>query len=238
MTDRPIIFSAPMIRALLEGRKTQTRRVLKNVPQAPDAANVVHAPTHPEPYIDSYCSQRKTEANPRGMSENWCWWTRDDRCGVQFKVRYVPGDRIYVRENWQSCDQCGAPDYAADVNRPRNCRSCDATLGPWTPSIHMPRWASRLTLIVESVKVERLTDISDADAMEEGVTWANGGRDFFVPGVEHPNKDFPVLSRPTAREMYAALWDTINGSGAWLKNPWIVAVQFRVVRANIDAVAP
>jgi hypothetical protein len=89
----------------------------------------------------------------------------------------------------------------------------------WTPSIHMPRWASRLTLIVEAVKVERLTDISEADAQAEGVEPVLG-----TPGVP--------LDRHYAAFMQ--LWDSLHGEGATYANPWVVAVTFRVVRANID----
>ncbi len=107
--------------------------------------------------------------------------------------------------------------------------------GPWSPSIHMPRRLSRLTLTVTGVKLERLNDITEADALAEGVVWDADKQWFHVPGVAHPNKEFPVLSRVTAREMFAALWDVIHGSGAWLANPWIVAVSFETALRNIDS---
>lgn len=176
MTDRPIIFSAPMVRALLAGRKTQTRRIIRDaVPEAPgmDQVHPKNQVRHAAPYLDAYCGQPRTPANPRGMSDRWCWWTRDDRCGVQFKVGYQPGDRLWVRESLALKEDGGVQwaTYAADGawvksgivridprkigNKPR-------------PSIHMPRWASRLTLSVTEVRVERLQAISDEDVRAEG----------------------------------------------------------------------
>ena len=84
--------------------------------------------------------------------------------------------------------------------------------------------------------MQRLQEISEEDALAEGVVQARD-RMFVVPGISHPNKDFGELARPTAREMYAALWDVINGSGAWLGNPWVVVTDFQVVQKNIDEVA-
>jgi len=223
MTDRPIIFSGPMVRALLEGRKTQTRRVLKNVPKAPDPANVVYKPTHPEPYIDSYCSQRKTDANPRGMSENWCWWTRDDRCCVQFKVPYVPGDRLWVRENWRQAypktEFSHGAIYRADAERALGMDEYSSR-HRWTPSIHMPRWASRLTLIVEAVKVERL----------QAMNWREPAADYSLCSARYAFASF-------INELHGGPnWNIKNQPPLWDQNPWVVAVSFRVVRANIDSV--
>lgn len=121
--------------------------------------------------------------------------------------------------------------YDADYDREPN----DGCRGKTRVSIHMPRRASRLTLTVTDVRVQRLQEISEVDAIAEGVIWSDRWKGFVVPGVEHPNKDFPVLSRPTAREMYGALWDAINGSGAWLGNPWIIGLTFTVEHRNIDA---
>jgi hypothetical protein len=119
--------------------------------------------------------------------------------------------------------------YAADADW-----STNKTVGRFRQGMHMPRWASRLTLTVTDVRVERLQAISEADALAEGVVQHRDGY-FEVPGVRHPNKDFGALARVTAREMYAALWDVINGSGAWLADPWIVATTFEVALRNIDA---
>lgn len=224
MTDRPIIFSAPMVRALLEGKKTQTRRLLKvEVPPSPgmdswlrvSLGKPVDRPKHDAPYLDSYCSARRSDANPRGMSENWCWWTRDDRQGLPtFRVGYAPGDRLWVRETFAHVTNF-PPDvryYATDdVHELRRKR----------PGIHMPRWASRLTLTVTDVRVQRLREISETDAWDEGV--AGRGTSRYAGESVH---------------LFQTLWDSINGKrpgAAWDDNPFVVAISFTVEKRNIDA---
>jgi hypothetical protein len=202
MVDRPIIFSAPMIRALLGGRKGMTRRLLKGS-AALSVANAWGG---------------KTMSLPENGD----------------LLPYAAGDRLWVRE---SITQSGAfIAYSADgaISRPRQIWPHTWKQDPRS-SIHMPRTASRLTLAVTHVKVERLTDITEEDALREGVTWDAEREWFHVPGVTHPDKEFPVLSRTTAREMFAALWDVIHGSGAWLASPWVVAISFSVAKRNIDA---
>jgi len=226
MTDRPILFSAPMVRALLDGRKTQTRRVLK--PQPPEWATVCSAIFPPQGLFQ----WSEAEHDPTRPLKRWPE-------GHALRIRFGNADRLWVRETfsfhhaWSGVAPRdvvldSAVYYWADGN---------PTEGDWTrpkPGIHMPRWASRLTLTVTDVRVQRLTECSEADALAEGVVQARDGQ-FIVPGVAHPSKDFGELSRVTAREMYAALWDVINGSGSWLANPWIVALTFTVERRNIDA---
>jgi hypothetical protein len=224
MTDRPIIFSAPMIRALLAGRKTQTRRIAKLNGRTP------------------------TFGGPKGQTADPnCWgWEQDDGEWILLKkdkprdtgyldlaTIYQPGDRLWVREAWGINDYRYGGTHPIPKQHPTDldddhlsylATESDAEIVsemPYRPSIHMPRWASRLTLIVEAVKVERLTDISEADAQAEGVEPVLG-----TPGVP--------LDRHYAAFMQ--LWDRLHGEGATYFNPWVVAVTFRVVRANIDAV--
>lgn len=222
MTDRPIIFSAPMVRAILEGRKTQTRRVLKLPHNNP--LGVWEATTVGGPGVYTGDGQRYPERAA-------IWHTRT---GTTIAPAFAVGDRLWVREAWRtsaSIDDTPPRDmfprlrpvsYEADYTSEPN----DGCRGRLRPSIHMPRWASRITLEVTAVKIERLQDISAEDAVAEGVTIREKSGDFWVPGIEHPNKDFPYLSRSTPREMFAALWDTVNGSGAWGANPWVVAITF------------
>lgn len=216
MADRPIIFSAPMVRALLDGRKTQTRRVLKPQPPERPAPNChpSYKQKHPAPYLDAYCGERATAANPRGMSRDWHWWQVDDRPGpVACRAPYAPGDRLWVREAWASDGMVGVRYYATDdVHELRRKRS----------PIHMPRWASRLTLLVTDVRVQRLQEISEADAKAEGVggvCWEDW-RDYGGPS--------------SYRLPFRSLWNSIHGHDAWDDNPGVCALTFTVHRCNID----
>jgi hypothetical protein len=221
MTDRPIIFSAPMVRALLDGRKTQTRRIIKHNRRMPN-----------------YFGPKGDERDP----SNWGWetdWpesillakerpTDRDIAYLDLATTYQPGDRLWVRENHALVGggDPGIPIYAANWREDARARGFDnipEKAPRWTPSIHMPRWASRLTLIVEAVKVERLNDISEADAQAEGVEPI-----MEAPGV--PRADKHIIA-------FMQLWERLHGDGAWRSNPWVVAVTFRVLRDNIDAVA-
>lgn len=214
MTERPILFSAPMVRANLEDRKTQTRRAVKPQPDARLCGG--EFPTR----LGEFVAEEH-----RGK---FLWPTADGEfCG--FSPYGAPGDFLWVRENFRLELGAGKPaasegyrvHYEADGEP-----DPEREWGKQHPSIHLPRWACRLVLRVTDVRVERLNDCTEADALAEGVVWSDRWKAFVVPGIEHPNKDFPVLSRATAREMYAALWDTINGSGEWLSNPWVWVVSF------------
>ena len=195
MTDRPIIFSAPMVRALLDGRKTQTRRVLGNSGPGRGRSNIFSAQIG---WSDSYV------LDPGNAN----WRERD--------TPYAPGDRLWVREAFSyeslDVDRNGfmPPWYWADGNP----ESGDFTRPK--PSIHMPRWASRLTLLVTDVRVQRLQEISRGDAMEEGCPFAN------------------MADGPNPRDWYRGIWNSIHGPGAWDASPWVCAISFDMLRGNID----
>lgn len=214
MTDRPILFSGPMVRALLDGRKTQTRRVLK--PQPGEGASFF--------------------VSGRGK-HIWDWpglgVGTDDGRELPKRI-YRVGDRLWVRETWLPLDGHSNWDlrvsYAADCqqkhfadgeydsswNWPKAAKTGDV------PSIHMPRWASRLTLVVTDARVERLQDISEADAKAEG---------------PHQHEDWPEEYHASWRGAFHALWDSLNekrGFG-WDQNPWVAALTFTVHQTNIDA---
>lgn len=149
------------------------------------------------------------------------------------------GELLYVRETWriggwgdcacyEPCGRCvvGKPMYAADFG------SESSEWGPWKPSIHMPRWASRLTLEITDVRVERLQDISESDARSEGV--------LYVPGHGEISKweldaDPGYSNYLNCRSGFSELWVSINGAGSWDANPWVWVVEFKVHHCNVDA---
>lgn len=235
MKERPILFSAPMVRAILAGTKTQTRRAVKH--EAPDEA-------------DGCCS-----VEIDGV-DTFCWVTGEDQdihpSAKQFPCPYgQPGDRLWVRETffawgrwetrysakkgrdeWHFVDmtlECGkAYEYPATGGQPQpmgGARYRGGTTPTWwkRPAIHMPRAASRITLEITSVRVERLQEISEADAAAEGVIrksehqapWSGDGLRYWL----------------TARDAFADLWQSINGPESWNANPWVWVVEFKKVEA-------
>lgn len=175
MKERPIIFSAPMVRAILSGAKTQTRRVVKPIHMA-----TVGAEQFP---ILAIC--------PYGR----------------------PGDRLWVRETWKHIEGGAIYDASGgtiDAFDPETIYRADRPnrYGPWMSPIHMPRWASRITLEITDVRVERLQDISEDDAYAEGVKHSEHG------GI-------------TARDGFQRLWESINGAGSWDTNPWVWVIEFK-----------
>lgn len=257
MTDRPILFNGAMVRTILDGNKTQTRRVLKPQPPEPPAAQTAPNGTakHPAPYLDAYCGELRTERNPRGMSRNWHWWQVDDRPGVCVtRAPCAPGDRLWVRE---TCHAEELPDgldgvrFSADnlfVPIQNTVEESDkwgalyhyrhapeGRIGHTVPSIHMPRWASRLTLTVTDVRVEKVQDISEADARAEGIE-AYAGIDPECSGYRWYGNDAKASHWLPPVNSFRTLWDSINGKGgfSWDANPWVVAITFESHHGNID----
>lgn len=218
MTDIPVIMSAPMVRATLREieapgtGKTNTRRTAWH-PVKPKMIECRHG----------YDTCQTCDA-PRPTS-----WQR-----------VKPGDRLWVRERMSRVAE--AWQYEADktaVTLPAGHPSV-STMIAWAhhyerdycPSIHMPRWASRLTLVVSVVKIERLQDISEADAIAEGIRQLRDGSGTWA-GREGPGS--LVTPWPTAKEAFSDLWDQLHGAGAWGSNSEIVAIAFRPHLSNIDA---
>lgn len=211
MTDLPIPFKAPMVRAILREikapgtGKTMTRRLADEV----------------------FWSPPEMPHHPNGRLPLNAWQVADG--GPYFKLKYRPGDRLYVREPWRTlqkwddlaprnlADDRSKVTYEADPER----RNPLWAFGKLRPSMFMPRWASRITLIVTDVKVERLQDISEADAWAEGV-WNCGEDD---GGKSIPGE---------GRELFQNLWSAINGPDAWARNDWVTAYTFRPHLCNID----
>lgn len=210
MRDRPILFSGPMIQALLAGRKTQTRRAIKDA----DYYGCLTGDCPHERQTD--CDGAMAAMAPYG----------------------VAGDLLWVRESHRLVPLGGGGAqsvlYADDIARgilevPHNAdwRAC-----PQRPSIHMPRWASRLTLAITEVRVQRLHDITEEDARAEGVFPAavyGGNVQTWLP-AEHLRSVFYY----DAKDAYMALWDHINGDGAAAADPWVFALTFEVHRQNVD----
>ena len=220
---RPILFSAPMVRALLDGSKTQTRRIMKPQPDYP----IIIAT---DPHTNRYQIGEREPVTEAAL-------LRECPHGQ-------PGDRIWVRETFRLTD-------TFDLDSPSRVgeRCIDAGYKkPWAPilyeadgwrrdwhhvgtpphdgtlpkqgktrvSIHMPRWASRILLEIVSVRAERLNDCSDADARAEGTPGGHG----VIPSYNY---------NATASEHYSHLWESINGVGSWAANPWVWVIEFKRV---------
>lgn len=221
MKARPILFSAPMIRALLDGTKTQTRRIVK--PQPSDDADFVNMTweTTPEGY------QHFTSTDK--------WWDESGNCMAEDIVTCpygMPSDLLWVRESYYK-DNRFKTAHKADCNEADFIKSNELLCIklPWKPSIHMPRCVSRITLEVTSVRVERLQDISESDAIAEGIihleTDYDGQKWYGIPDLGH--------GYPSAQLAYKALWESINGEGSWEANPWLWVIDFDVHKQNVDA---
>lgn len=191
MKEKPILFSGAMVRAILDGRKTQTRRIIK-----------------PQPFwvADPNVPFRTKDANPKGI--------------INFPYGGMLNQRLWVRETFHHDIDLDEYFYKAD---------CDLDV-KWRPSIYMPRIASRLLLQITNVRVERLNEISELDAMEEGLKT----RKYGIPDKDgYPGNDdlgwswcdwdtSPILA-------YKRLWESINGKGSWDLNPHVWIIDFKPI---------
>lgn len=205
MAERPILFSDPMVRAILEGRKTQTRRVVKprkGEELDPTGIYVLH-PGDLEVARCPYGRRgdrlwvRESFDPIKGQSDT------HPVIGVDYRATH-PNARPEYGERWQG----GRDTYQWRMKDEHGMRR-------WKPSIHMPRWASRILLEIVSVRFERLNNISVSDCYAEGIE---------VP-------DFPDLRTPPVYT-YRKLWESINGPGSWEANPWVWVVQFNVIECR------
>lgn len=245
---RPIIFNGDMVRALLDGRKTQTRRVVKPQPDRPLVRNAA----------GDWRGADREGIDPR--SPTWpCPYGQ-------------PGDLLWVRETWQEffedemppgrgLNMRGRMGSPAQPGRSVIAYRADGEMPPhpeygaacWRPSIHMPRWASRLTLRITEVRVQRLQEISEDDARTEGVhltAIAPGDLYRNLPCAHCGQREQQhvgmaracwggrgtCFSKLTLRGGFAYLWGSIHGDGAWASNPWVWAITFEVIRENVDQV--
>jgi len=254
MKERPILFSAPMVNAILEGRKTQTRRVVK---PKKSAEGLLIDPNKSQ----SFASEHMESLELQGFVDaGTCWFPPHP---------YEPGDRLWVRETWlpgEDGDECGIR-FKADngfVTCMNTVRACDQWISvrrpeeqypqnlppKWRPSIHMPRWASRITLEVTNLQYERLQDISEEDCKAEGVQLpvnketgslllalgSNSPADYLGEhnckllhdgGTDRTGQQIDM--EDWWRAHFASLWDTINkDKQPWESNPWVWVVEFKL----------
>lgn len=236
MRERPILFSGPMVKAILEGRKTQTRRIVK----FKDRIN--HGETD--------------------ICDNWpLWWDDYGDCHRQECPQGSVGDRLWVRETHFLTYRNHWPDLNPKIHNSNIMggesvcnKYCFHKVGfdrstsgiRWRPSIYMPRWASRITLEVTGVRVERLQDITDEDAQAEGIFFKDYGKVCFHPkpcplpnnheyhlqknGWSHKKSTSDAECIGSPRFAFARLWNSINSKRApWDSNPWLWVIEFKKI---------
>ena len=237
MKERGMIFNAEMVRAILDGRKTQTRRIVSD-----RHLNFIDVGSQIGECYPLECGI--DHENSQSYYREHCPFGK-------------PGDRIWVRETWSDVNLDGAPAvaYRADDEvydlmedeslldeggsfnylDPRVCKYQFAAWhsdlisgieGNWRPSIHMPRWASRITLEITDVRVERLNGISETDAEAEGI---NMEALFDSQDCYDCIADHNMTGRPTAKGALKYLWESIYGEENWQANPWVWVIEFKVV---------
>lgn len=210
--EKPIIFSGSMVCAILEGRKTQTRRIINGVSKGTSRFS---PSINGEHWIEHWPVDATILGGGKGEIQ-----------GAAIRCPHPIGTRMWVREKWRpwTDGMCTRIEYAADSAlsvdiTERMCHSVAICKGDpvcgiyWRPSIHLPRWASRITLEVTGARVERVQNISEEDAEAEGVpSWKEGS------------------ALPTRREAFAELWDSINSTGSWAANPWVWVYTLRRIK--------
>ena len=232
MSDKPILFRAPMVRALLAGTKTQTRRTIKSarVFSTPEARAFTLVGDDLTRALQNASGFRRYDGNGwRWESDAFPWQAPAKRTGWLAHIGYAPGDRLYVREWIERAGYGGeAVGYPADGSWLPN------TPWRWSRSgIASPRDLSRITLTVTDVRVQRLQDISEEDAIAEGCKAVRSGCFVF----DATAYDRAGLCHSSAVMAYSVLWDEINGEGSWDANPWCAAYTFTVALGNIDQIA-
>ncbi|SHE77621.1 hypothetical protein SAMN05444339_10229 [Loktanella atrilutea] len=229
MTDRPIAFSPAVMTALLREiaapgtGKTQTRRVLRAADPSEDLA---------EGYRDV--------SPPYVAYGGACW--EDDQTGAVYRFARSPGvgDRLWVREAWttrEGLDKTPPRDISPDQSIGYLVDGKGPWLGKYRPPMFMPRWASRITLTVTDVRVQRVQEISPEDAAAEGVDRRSRKvRQFWLFGADQERRDRLYLD--ACKWEFEELWDSLNESRGfgWQANPWVVAVTFTPAMGNIDQV--
>ncbi|MDQ9425224.1 hypothetical protein [Serratia marcescens] len=214
MKERPVIFNGEMVRAILDGRKTQTRRVMKVQPK----------PSETRPG-DFWFSSKKLESMVH-VSDFTPGNSPIADCHLFFQEHCCPfgqaGDRLWVRETFGDCGNRLV--YRADTED-----GAASQVKCWVPSIHMPREACRILLEITAVRVERLNDISEEDAEAEGIDMEAlyDSQDCYDCIADHN-----MTGRPTVKGAFKYLWESIYGVDSWNANPWVWVIKFKQVSAR------
>ncbi|WP_410698287.1 ASCH domain-containing protein [Citrobacter freundii] len=215
MKDRGMIFNGEMVRAILDGRKTQTRRIVKPQPELTKGSGFSWKGA-------VYGSGSNDHETNRNFAHVKC-------------PHGKPGDRLWVRETWAryNIDQ-NSHDMAYQATTPEDWPK----EGRWRPSIHMPRQASRILLEITSVRVERLNDISSEDAESEGLERTNFtgfGDEPGLPSYPEPDVYYDPFKKRWEEyppEAFAGLWKSIYGEESWQANPWVWVIEFKRIEGG------
>ena len=242
-TAKPILFTGPMVLAILNGTKTQTRRIMKNQPVS------VEWWKHGEPSDSQNGVAVMRDENGSGWSSCGkfrCPYLHPNMCALPAVVNSNLEDKenhkslLWVKETWKPHYDCmlgTCVRYRADGLNVKPtlwdhdqggwCEMNEETT-QWRPSIFMPRWASRLTLEIVKVRVERLQDISEEDVRAEGIKTSVGSGMIEGEVAYHftTNSGY-CRGLAGARLAYSDLWESINGPGSWAKNPWVWVIEFK-----------
>ncbi|UIW10310.1 hypothetical protein [Flyfo siphovirus Tbat2_3] len=223
MKHRPILFNAEIVRAILDGRKTQTRRAVTPQPELTERSGFKWKGA----LFGAGSDDRETNRNfahvkcPFGKVGDRLW-VREAFQGPLVDMELVD-DLVRNPDKYQKPEFC---EYRADGGKAPEYVDMDDNLRQgWRPSIHMPRWASRITLEITSVRVERLNDISETDALAEGV----------IPEpCDHARRSCEEVGccGDTAKGEFSALWQSVYGEESWQANPWVWVVEFKMVDAS------
>lgn len=243
--SKPILFNGEMVRAILAGQKMQTRRLVKPLPPSPEAVRALAGDGY-HWLTDRHWPEGFRVAGP-------VWAVRNLGGPTELRSPYgMPRELLWVRETWAAVWPGEEPvplrecrvEYRADDPDAKypggwpDGMGHDPCCARWKPSIHMPRWASRITLRITDVRVERLQDISEDDARAEGVYSAmpTDGRacdNFTNDWCRWTRRVDPEARTATPRGAFAALWHRINGKQqgcSWKDNPWVWAITFEQVK--------
>ncbi|MDS7764295.1 hypothetical protein [Klebsiella michiganensis] len=233
MKERGMIFNGEMTRAILDGRKTQTRRIMKVQPSEDfTPMNMALETDYKARWYTPGIVDKDGYLQPASKE---VFGVSNENEGYSCPFGAV-GDRIWVRETWNKYG--GLLTYRADHDWIDDMRKETVCTAKWVPSIHMPRWASRILLEITDMRVERLNAISPEDAESEGLERTNFtgfGDEPGLPSYPEPDVYFDPLKKQWKEyppEAFAGLWESIYGEGSWKANPWVWVIEFKRVEGG------